>query len=96
MNKPVFPRPITDVTFGRKRLEELWTEQIDYAEARYGPFTSTHEGYGVLAEEMAELLDAIRAGAVQAIREEAVQVAAVAFRLAMGLDEEATRARSRA
>lgn len=93
-SKPVFPQPITNHAFSRKRLEELWHEQVEYAEGRYGPFTSTHEGYGVLAEEMAELLDAIRANSVQATRKEAIQCAAVAFRLAMSLDNEATRDRS--
>ena len=52
------------------------------AEFIYGPPTSAHEAYGVLAEEMAELLDAIRANDLDAIRAEAVQVSAVALRLA--------------
>jgi NTP pyrophosphatase (non-canonical NTP hydrolase) len=52
------------------------------AEQRYGPFTSTHEGYGVLAEEVAELLDAIRTGNLESVRAEAIQVSAVALRLA--------------
>lgn len=56
-------------------------EEADRAERRYGPFTSTHEGYGVLAEEMAELLDAIRANDGTAVEREALQVAAVAFRI---------------
>lgn len=51
------------------------------AEERYGAFTSTHEAYGVLAEEVAELLDAIRAGAGESVRTEAIQIAAVALRL---------------
>lgn len=58
------------------------SEQIAGAEKRYGPFKSSHEAYGVLAEEMAELLDAIRANASEAVRAEAIQVSAVARRLA--------------
>lgn len=52
------------------------------AEERFGPFTSSHEGYGVLVEEVAELLDAIRANDAEAVEREAVQVSAVAARIA--------------
>lgn len=56
-------------------------DEMARAEQRYGDFTSSHEGYGVLAEEVAELLDAIRANDGDAIAKEALQVAAVALRL---------------
>lgn len=49
---------------------------------RFGPPTSAHESYGVLAEEMAELLAAIRSNEAAAVRGEAIQVSAVALRLA--------------
>lgn len=52
------------------------------AELRYGPFHSTHEAYGVLAEEVAELFAAICANDLGAVEREAVQVSAVAARLA--------------
>lgn len=52
------------------------------AEKRYGSFTSTHEAYGVLAEEVAELLMAIRLNDLKMISMEAAQVSAVALRLA--------------
>jgi len=52
------------------------------AERKYGPFKSTHEGYGVLAEEAAELLEAIRANDRVAVQNEAKQVSAVAWRIA--------------
>jgi NTP pyrophosphatase (non-canonical NTP hydrolase) len=58
-------------------LSEAWK-----ADEKYGDFTSTHEAYGVLAEEVAELLDAIRSNLVVPIAMEARQVAAVALRLA--------------
>lgn len=61
-------------------LAEVGAEMCS-AEERYGSFASAHEAYGVLAEEMAELLDAIRAGAGESVRLEAIQVAAVALRL---------------
>ena len=57
--------------------------EAERAEKRYGPFTSTHEGLGVLAEEYDELKAAIRANDRTAIQKEATQVAAVAFRLAL-------------
>ena len=93
--KPTFTQPIHAHAFDRDELESLWRDQIDYAQDRYGPFTSTHEGYGVLAEEVAELLDAIRANSIQATRKEAIQVSAVAFRIAMSLDSKTTQERSR-
>lgn len=61
-------------------------EEMTSADLIYGPFTSTHEAYGVLAEEVAELLEAIRKAKrgphLEPVREEAIQVAAVAARLA--------------
>lgn len=56
--------------------------ECNRAGMKYGAFLSTHEGYGVLAEEVAELLDAIRANDRGAIELEAIQVAAVACRIA--------------
>lgn len=52
------------------------------AERKYGSPRSAHESYGVLAEEMAELLEAIKANNAKRVRDEAVQVSAVAARLA--------------
>ena len=92
------PKTKTDELCPKVRLECLesaWRAERKVAENRYGPFASTHEGYGVLAEEMAELLDAIRANDKQAIIHEAVQVSAVAFRIATSLEHAATAARSK-
>ena len=58
------------------------TVEADRAEVRYGPFTSTHEALGVLLEEWDELRAAVHANNVCAVRDEAVQIAAVATRLA--------------
>jgi NTP pyrophosphatase (non-canonical NTP hydrolase) len=63
-------------------LHEIHSEAHE-ASMRYGPFTSTHEAYGVLAEECAELLEAIRSNDLEAVRREAIQVSAVAMRLAL-------------
>ena len=58
------------------------------AQESYGDFASMHEAYGVLAEEVAELFDAVRMRQsdgrmrVDAIAKEAIQVAAVAIRMA--------------
>jgi len=62
-------------------ISEVWTE-IHRADAKYGPPSSTHESYGVLAEEMIELLAAIHENAAESVRTEAIQIAAVALRLA--------------
>jgi NTP pyrophosphatase (non-canonical NTP hydrolase) len=55
--------------------------EAQLAHARYGNFTSSHEGYGVLAEEVKELLDAIQDNSIDDVRHEAMQVAAVAARI---------------
>jgi NTP pyrophosphatase (non-canonical NTP hydrolase) len=59
-----------------------------YSENRYGDFKSTHEAYGVLAEEVSELLESIRANKYCEIAEEARQVSAVALRLSEMCDRE--------
>ena len=70
-------------------------DEAAVAQERYGPFASTHEAFGVLAEEIQELLDAIRANAMESVRTEALQVAAVAARLAAHCrDDAAFRHRS--
>jgi NTP pyrophosphatase (non-canonical NTP hydrolase) len=56
---------------------------IQQAQLRYGDFSSTHEALGVVIEELDELKDAIRANALEAIREEAIDAAAVLVRLAV-------------
>ena len=68
--------------------------EVAKADARYGSFTSTHEGYGVLAEEVAELLEAIRRNDPGAIQSEAIQVSAVAARIAVSLMNSDTCKRS--
>jgi hypothetical protein len=65
--------------------------EADTAQRRYGDFASMHEAYGVLAEEMAELFEAVRlrqenAERPIAIRREAIQIAAVAMRIAEQAD----------
>jgi NTP pyrophosphatase (non-canonical NTP hydrolase) len=73
----------------------LVATEIGYADAKYGPFTSTHEGYGVLAEEVGELLKAIQSNNLTDVQRESCQVAAVAQRIALSLTVQATRNRSR-
>jgi len=65
-----------------------------HAERLYGPFRSTHEGLGVLTEEYAELVEAIRSNDLAAVREEAIQLSAVAMRLAESCSNEETIKRS--
>ena len=61
--------------------------EADEAQAKYGDFASAHEAYGVLAEEVTELFEGVRMSQLssacpEVIRREAVQVAAVALRIA--------------
>ena len=69
--------------------------EAERAQERFGNFTSTHEGFGVLAEEIAELLNAIRSNIRTDVEREAIQVAAVAIRIADGCSDEAFARRSK-
>ena len=62
-------------------LREVKAEALR-AQNRYGVFRSTHEALGVLMEEVAELMEAIRRNDLDAVASEATQVSAVAARLA--------------
>ena len=78
---------------GRALLTQL-SDEAESAQERYGPFASTHEGLGVLTEEYQELIEAIRSNDLKAVEREAIQVAAVAARIAESLSIEPTIARS--
>jgi len=69
-------------------------DEIARADERYGGFKSTHEGLGVLLEEGIELLEAVHKNDRLEIRKEAIQVAAVAVRLAISVDDDETWERS--
>ena len=59
-------------------------QELGFATAKFGPFNSAHEGYAIIAEELDELWEEVRAkqGArdIEAMRKEACQVAAMAIR----------------
>jgi NTP pyrophosphatase (non-canonical NTP hydrolase) len=76
------------------KTEQAIRSEMVRGEARYGPFNSTHEGLGVLIEEMYELIVAVHSNELGSVRAEAVQVAAVAWRLALSLDNAETQDRS--
>lgn len=60
----------------------LLLEELDRANEMYGPFTSPHEGWAVLKEEMDELWDEIKNKQPDKdrMREEAIQVGAMAIK----------------
>ena len=60
-------------------------EILDHAEAaqdRYGDFASVHEALGVALEEWMELISAVHSSAIESVRDEAIDLAAVLLRLA--------------
>lgn len=63
--------------------DDVWDELLA-ATKKFPPFNSAHEGYGIILEELDELWDEVKAkqGArdVEAMRKEAMQVAAMAIR----------------
>jgi hypothetical protein len=58
--------------------------ELDRARSKFAPFNSAHEGYAVLAEEVDELWQEVRGhrdrANVERMREEAIQIAAMALR----------------
>lgn len=58
--------------------------EFESASARYGAFNSAHEGYSVLLEEVDELWEEVKKSPkkrdMNAMRNEAMQVAAMALR----------------
>jgi NTP pyrophosphatase (non-canonical NTP hydrolase) len=62
-------------------LDEI-RDHVYAAQSRYANFASTHEALGVALEEWNELQDAIKANAIESVREEAIDLAAVLIRLA--------------
>lgn len=74
-------------------------EEIQRIRARYGPLASTHEGLGVLLEEFEELKDEIKkppnSFRSDLLRHEAIQVAAVATRIASDLAHDDSKIRPR-
>lgn len=63
-------------------MEDICGE-ADRAATKYGPPHSTHESLGVLIEEFDELREAIHMNKLESIQHEAIQIAAVAYRLAL-------------
>jgi NTP pyrophosphatase (non-canonical NTP hydrolase) len=57
-------------------------DEMERAHDKYGPFFSTHEALGVIAEEYHELVEAIRSNKSFSIQAEAIQLAAACIRLA--------------
>lgn len=83
------------MNFALVKADSELSERIHAASVRYGQFASSHEALGVASEEWDELRDAIRANDIEAIRSEALDLAAVLVRLWAQLDEdEAMRNRS--
>lgn len=67
-------------------------DEAQAAQNKYGDFASAHEALGVLLEEVEELRDAIRDNARGCAEVEAMQVAAVAYRLYWHLAAPSTHA----
>jgi hypothetical protein len=76
------------------KLNAILTEiskEFQRAAGLYSPFASLHEGWAILEEEVEELWDEVKKSPKRRdaakIREEAVQVAAMAFRFLYDLTE---------
>lgn len=58
----------------------LVIQEAKRAFAEFPPFRSPHEGFAILKEEVDELWEEVKCGDLEAARQEAVQVAAMALR----------------
>ena len=66
-------------------------EEYGRASRKFSPFNSAHEGYAVLREEVDELWDEVkRNGPVSRMREEAIQIAAMAIRFVIDVCDSPT------
>jgi len=80
----------------RSSVESAVKYELDRALFNWPPFNSAHEGYGVLLEELDELWAHVKTNQKRrdlvAMRNEAIQVAAMAMRFAIEVcDEERGR-----
>lgn len=66
-------------------------EEVRRAEACWPPFNSAHEGYGVIMEELRELEAHIftnqKRRDLEAMRKEAIQLAAMAIRFVLNISD---------
>jgi len=67
-------------------------DEVNRATALWPPFNSAHEGFAVLMEEVDELWEHVKTNQkrrdIEAMRKEAIQVAAMAYRFAREVCDE--------
>src|SRR5215471_6712842 len=73
---------------------EFVRAEMTKAMAKYPPYNSMHEAFGVIAEEFYELLQAMHANNLQAFKDEAKQVAATCVRAMAELGDGYRKVRS--
>lgn len=73
----------------KERALRLVNGEVCRATKKHGPMASHHEGYSVILEELDELWDEIKKQTkdVDAIRKEAIQVAAMGIRFLIDVCE---------
>ena len=72
------------------KVAELLIKELKQANRMYGTsFTSPHEGYAVILEELDELFEEIRQKSPdkERLREEAIQVGAMAMKFIMSIED---------
>ena len=73
----------------KQQIVEATLKELDYAMTMYPPFASAHEGISVLREEFEETWEEVKVRQgkrnVEAMRNEAIQTAAMALRFAIDI-----------
>jgi hypothetical protein len=82
----------TPAYLGNPHDHAIWetvANELASAVSKFPSFNSPHEGYAVIAEELDELWDEVKAnrGRTEAAQQEAIQVAAMALRYVLDLAE---------
>lgn len=77
----------TEVNYPFPSIFDKINEELIRATGLYGSFTSRHQGYGVILEELDELWTAIKERDKVSARAEAIQLTAMGIRFLLDLDD---------
>lgn len=77
----------------KKILKDV-SDEVDFAESKFPPYNTSHEGYAIIFEELDELWDEVKNNSSrEKMRGEAVQVAATAVRFIKDLCDKPERSK---
>lgn len=88
MTKPIEQERAESLAYAAEIGQEVRLE-LDLATRKFGPMASAHEGWAVIQEEVDELWEEVKGTQdARRMREEAIQIAAMAMRFVMDVTVE--------